>query len=704
VTDVAKTKDGYRVFVRTVAPATVGDKLSGRHGNKGVISKIIPDSEMPLAADGKALEVLMNPISIVSRTNSAQLAEAALGKITERTGKKFKVQAFEEGSMLDKAMEELKKHGLSDTETVTDPVTGRKVPNVFVGNTYIYKLQHLSEGKQSARSLGGYTQDHQPGSDSKRIGGMEVAALVSHGVPEVLKDMKLVKGQKNDEYWRQLKMGRTPKAPDNIFVYKKFENQLKAAGVNLYTDQEGDNIFAMTGSDVDRLTKGREIKTGDTYDPKTYRPLPGGLFGEKATGGVEGERFGYIQLDEPVLNPIMEEPIKRILGITTPKFMDIVSGKIEYKKKRGGEALLAMLKDVDLKKEELNALTDIRSSSQSRRDTAVKRLRAIKSLQEHDVRPEDFMFTKVPVLPPKYRPITIADDMNMVADVNFLYRDLINHRDDLREGMEELPHDMLIDTRKDIYNNFKAVTGLAEPGNRELKQKNVSGILRTVFGKGSPKRGQFQRRMIGGPQDISGRGVITPNPNLKLNQVGIPSNMAWKLYEQFIIRDMVQSGYKASDAVQAVANRTERAKVSLDKVIKERPVIMNRAPTMHKYSMMALEPILVKGDHIQVSNFLLVPIGGDYDGDTMVAHVPVSQEAVEEARKKMAPASNLLGARNFDLLWEPQLEYILGAHFATKKPKPGIPKVFSSQKDAILAYRRGEIDIDSPVRIQPSKV
>ena len=700
VTDVAKTKDGYRIYTRTTAPSQVGDKLSGRHGNKGVISKILPDSEMPTDASGQPLEVLLNPVSITSRTNSAQLAEATLGKVAAKTGKKYTVEAFEDESMIDKAQRELAKHGMSDTETVTDPSTGRKIPNVFVGNSYIYKLQHMSENKQSARSLGGYTQDHQPGGDSKRLGSMEVSALVSHSVPKVLRDMKLIKGQTNDEYWRQLKTGRTPKAPKDIFIYDKFKAQLKAAGVNLFTNQEGENIFAMDNKDVGRLTAGREIKSGDTYDPKTLRPIPGGLFGEAATGGADGDKFGYIQLDEPVLNPIMEEPVKQILGLTTKQFDSIISGDTEYRGKRGGKALEEMLKNVNIDQETLVALTDIRSGAKSKKDKAVKKLRALRSLKDHNMRPEEFMLTKIPVLPPKYRPITVADDMNMVADVNFLYRDLINSRDDLREGKEELPEDMLRETRKSIYDNFKAVVGLADPGNRELQQKNVGGILKSVFGKGSPKKGQYQRRMIGGPQDIAGRGVITPNPNLKLNQVGVPVNMAWKIYEQFIISDMVRSGYKATDAVKAVASRSPRAMASLQKVMKERPVMTNRAPTMHKYSIMALEPVLTKGDNVQVSNFLLEPLNGDYDGDTVVLHVPVSQDAVDEARKKMSPRANLVGARNFNLLWKPNMDYVMGAHFATKEPKPGIPKVFNSQKDAILAYRKGEIDIDSPIRIK----
>ena len=700
VTDVAKTKDGFRVFTRSIAPAMTGDKLSGRFGNKGVISKIIPDSEMPHDADGRPLDVLLNPIGIVSRTNTAQLAEASLGKIAAKTGKKYNVNAFTTGSLIELAEDELAKHGMKDTENVKDPVTGRVIPNVFVGNSYFYKLQHMADAKQSSRALGGYTQDNQPGSESKRIGGMEVAALVSHGVPEVLKDMKLIKGQKNDEYWRQLKMGRIPKVPNDIFVYDKFKNQLKAAGVNLYEDQDGENIFAMTRSDIDRLTKGREVKTGNTYDPKTMRPLPNGLFGEQATGGANGDKFSYIQLDEPILNPVMEEPIKRILGITSKQFDDIISGVTVYKKKRGGDALEAMLEDVNIDREILGAVTDIRSGAKSSRDKAVKKLRALQSMKDHDVRPEDFMISKVPVLPPKYRPITVGDDMNMVADVNFLYREVINARDDLRDGKDELPADMLQDTRRNLYKDFKAVTGLADPTNKELQQKNVGGILKSIFGKGSPKRGQYQRRMIGGPQDISGRGVITPNPNLKLDQVGLPENMAWKMYEPFIIRDMIRTGYSATDAVKAVANRTERAYSSLRKSVKERPLMVNRAPTMHKYSIMALEPVLVKGDNIQVSNYLLEPYAADFDGDTAVMHVPVSQEAVDEARKRMSPGKNLLSARSMDLLWKPTMDYVLGASFATKNPKPGTPRVFNSEKEAVLAYKKGEIDIDSPIRIK----
>ena len=701
VTDVSKTRDGYRVFVRSMAPAQEGDKLSGRFGNKGVISKILPDNEMPVNTNGEPVEIMLNPVGIVSRTNSAQLAEAALGKIAARTGKRYDVEAFDERSLIDYAEKELEKHGMKDTEDIKDPVTGRIIPQVFTGNAYFYKLQHMADAKQSSRALGGYTQDQQPGSESKRIGGMEVAALVSHGVPKVLKDMKLIKGQQNDEYWRQIKLGYSPRMPDSIFMYQKFRNQIKAAGVNLYTDERGgDNIFAMTQNDVNKLTAGREVKTGDTYDPKTLQPLPGGLFGQHATGGAEGNKFSYIQLDEPVLNPVMEGPVKRILGLTSKQFDDVIAGRLEYKNKKGGNALKAMLDDVDINKEILTALDDIRSGSASNKDKAVKKLRALQSLKDHDVKPSDFMLTKVPVLPPVYRPITVGSDMNMVADVNFLYRDLIHARDDLREGRGILPSSELQNTRENLYKNFKSLVGLADPVNKELQQKGVGGILKSVFGKGSPKRGQFQRKMVGSSQDLTGRGVITPNPNLKLNEVGLPENIAWKIYEPFIIRDLVRSGYASTDAVRQVADRTERANASLRKVVNDRPVLINRAPTLHKFSIMALKPVLVKSDNIQVSNFLLEPFNADYDGDTTVLHVPVSEEAVREARAKMTPDANLLSARSHGLLWKPTMDYVLGAHFATKPPKPGVPRVFPSARDAVVAYRRGEIDIDTPIRIE----
>jgi DNA-directed RNA polymerase beta subunit len=711
VTDVVKNKDGWHVYVRANSPAKPADKLAGLYGNKGVVSHIIPDGEMPHDKDGKPYDILLNPLGVVSRTNSAQLVETALGKIAARTGKPYTLPGFTddpEQSLAEYAMNELKKHNMSDTEDIWDPTNGKKIPNVFTGVSHFYKLQHTAEAKSGSHAFGGYTLENQPSpggkEGAKRIGGMEVAALVSHGARNILQDMKMIRGQKNDDYWRDLKAGKNPTMPRDNFMFNKFLSSLKAAGIQVDQDKDRYNIFAMTNDQLKNMVGPREIQSSDTFDPKHFKPIPGGLFDEKLTGGTEGDKFSYMKLDEPMLNPIMETMAKRVLGFTERQFEDMLSGVTEYKGKRGGEALKQKLADVDLKSEIIKTVQDVRSANGTKRDNLVKKLRALKSLEEHDTRPEDFMFDRIPVIPPKYRPISASEDMTLASDFNYLYRELMFNRNDLKDAREKLPDEMLSDIRKTMYNNFKALTGLGDSENVELKEKGVSGILKHIFGKQSPKFGMFQRKMVGGAVDLSARTAITPNPNLKLNQVGLPESVAWELYEPFVIRQMVRHGTPMVEAAKAVANKDEKAAYALKDVMKERPVLINRAPTMHKWGFMACWPVLTKGHTLQVSVPICGPFNADFDGDTMAIHVPVSDSAVKDAKTKMLPEKNLMGARDYSLAYAPSNEYVQGAYLATKNPHKGLPVTFETEEDAVKAYRSGKIDVDTPVKIKKRKM
>jgi DNA-directed RNA polymerase beta' subunit len=208
-----------------------------------------------------------------------------------------------------------------------------------------------------------------------------------------------------------------------------------------------------------------------------------------------------------------------------------------------------------------------------------------------------------------------------------------------------------------------------------------------------------QRRVIGTNLDVTGLGVITPNPSLKLDEVGLPENLAWDLYEPFIIRNMVQHGYPATEASKAVSNRDKKAYAAMQDVIKERPILINRAPTLHKYSIMAAMPVLTKGNTLQIPPAIVKPLGADFDGDTMSFSVPVSKDAVDQALQKMLPSKNLLSARNDKPNYAPSNEYLQGLYLASKAPSKKPVRIFKTTAEAEAAWRKGEIDIDDPIRI-----
>jgi len=597
----------------------------GRYGDKGVVSEVVPDGKMPRNKNGDPMEVLLNPVGVVSRVNPAQLIEAALGKIAQKTGKPVKMPGFMKESMIDFAMKELQKHGLSDTEDLHDADSDRVYKGIMTGPRFLLKLHHTSEKKLSSRSTGGYTEEGQPakgagGDSAKRVGVSDINALISHGATEVLKDAKMIRGQANHDFWKAFQLGRTPPSPDIPPIYKKFMAHMKGAGINVNKTGGGQlQIMALTDKDIDKLSRG-EVKEPKGVDIATMKEMPGGLFDKSLTGGHGGSHWSHIKLSEPMPNPVMEEPIRRMLGLTKGRFADVLSGKERLYGQTGGKAIQEALSRINLKKLKIKTQDTIESGAKSRRNDAVKLMGYVKMMEETGLKPTDMVLTKAPVLPPAFRPISTTDKFTIKADANDLYVDLMKANAAHREVKENFGDDDAGEEKLNLYNSFKAVTGLGDPINPKLKNQGVRGLLKQVFGN-SPKFGLFQRKLLSTTADISGRGVVTPNSALDMDHVGLPEKMAWELYSKPVIRRMVRRGMKPADALR---NITEKSKVAREVLVEEmenRPIIMNRAPTLHKYNLMAVRPTLTKGNTIQVSPLITGGFNMDFDGDQQFDHV-----------------------------------------------------------------------------------
>lgn len=310
--------------------------------------------------------------------------------------------------------------------------------------------------------------------------------LVSNST-EVLKDMKLVKGQKNTDFWRDFKLGRTPVMPSTPLIYEKFLASLQGAGINVHKEKNTTNIFALTNKDINDFAHA-EVKNSDTYSANNMAPLPGGLF-DPNIFGPNGTQWGYIKLDEPVLNPVMEDPIKLILGLTEADLEAVISGNKKLPNGlTGGLGLKKQLESINMKQAVQDALNDVKNATRTKRDKAVKKYRYLSSMLKHNASPADFMLDKIPVIPPRFRRISQSGDLTMVADANYLYRALMDNQQDVRDARNAgLPEDMVGSGNLKIYKAFKAITGLSDPEDRKLQEKQVSGLLKWVFGKGSPK-------------------------------------------------------------------------------------------------------------------------------------------------------------------------------------------------------------------------
>jgi hypothetical protein len=699
VTDVTKTRSGIKINIASRLPAQEGDKIVARQGAKGVISRIIPDAQMPRREDGTPLDVLLNPLSIVSRVNDALPYEIMLGKVAALKGKPYKLDSFQEGNWYDLVEKELKDAGVSDTERVYDPQLDKYLDNpITVGNAYVLKLSHMAKSKQSGRNLGGYSvTDQSPlkgggeGAQSKRISGLETAALLGSGAYATLREVATLRGTRNDDYWRKLRQGESPNMPREPFAWDKFRALISGSGLHTTDNQGKLRLGPFTDKILDSYNP-KEVKSGLIVDNKTLAPVKDGLFDNVLN---QNNRWGYIPLDFPVPNPAYEMPIQKLLGLTKKDLMGVMQGTVDLNGKTGPKALQEALKSIDLDKMEAEAKETLAQNKKTKRPLAVDRLNIIQGLKRNGVTPDELIITKVPVIPTKFRPFSMTGDMFMPGDANELYRDLIDTRDAYR--MSEATFGEAGDDKQHVYDAVKAVYGYGEPVNSKTKERGVSGFLQKLVGD-SPKTGWLQRRLLSKTTDLSGRGVATVDPEYKLDEIGMPEDLAWKQYQPFIQRRLVQEGLKPSQAVLEIRDRTDRASKALDREMSVRPVMYSRSPVWHKFGIIGGWAKRVKGKNIVTNPYITTGQTLDYDGDTINLHVPATAEAVNDIKDKLMPSKMLFTIRDEDkVMPQPKMETLLGLYEA--KHGKGKPVVFNSKAEAIRAIARGDVSLSDDIVI-----
>lgn len=325
-----------RVLLRSVKMLEDGDKLTGLHGNKGIVSLILDDHKMPYNKEtGKPYDLLLNPASVTSRVNLGQLMEVAAGRIARKTGKPYVIQNFTKGSNVTALKEELAKHGLSDTDVAVDPENGKEYGKVLAGPQYMLKLYKTTDQNLSARNVGGYDNVLQPtkgGSEgSKSVGYMEFLGLLGSNARHNLQEMGTVKSEENSDYWTKFLRGQPLPKPNMTFATKKFIDYLHGSGVKMNIDEHHVSAAPMTDHDILSMSNG-EIKEPTMISAKNLEPEDGGLFDMSITGGMRGQKWGHYKLAEPVVNPVFENAVKHITGLTTDEFTKLSTGEIGLRK------------------------------------------------------------------------------------------------------------------------------------------------------------------------------------------------------------------------------------------------------------------------------------------------------------------------------------------------------------------------------------
>ena len=398
-------------------------------------------------------------------------------------------------------------------------------------------------------------------------------------------------------------------------------------------------------------------------------------------------------------------PLEKKQLLNKKQYMDMREKyEDDFEAGMGAEAIKKLLCEIDLEKicEELRA--DLEDSSGQKRIRILKRLEVLEAFRQSGNRPEWMILDVIPVIPPDLRPMVQLDGGRFAtSDLNDLYRRVINRNNRLKRLLELRAPDIIVRNEKrmlqeavdaliDNGRRGKPVTG---PNNRALK--SLSDML-----KG--KQGRFRQNLLGKRVDYSGRSVIVVGPELKMYQCGLPKEMALELFKPFVMKRLVET--KAVTNIKSARKMVDRASAevwdALELVIKEHPVLLNRAPTLHRLGIQAFEPVLVEGKALKLHPLVCTAYNADFDGDQMAVHVPLSAEAQAEARFLMLAANNLLKPSDGKPVTVPTQDMVLGSYYLTlvKAEEQGANKVFKDKNEAIMAYNDGIVGLHAPIRVR----
>ena len=380
----------------------------------------------------------------------------------------------------------------------------------------------------------------------------------------------------------------------------------------------------------------------------------------------------------------------------------------EFEAAMGAEAVQDLLKEIDLDQLSAELTAEVEKSSGQKKVRILKRLEVVEAFRVSGNRPEWMVMDVLPVLPPDLRPMVQLDGGRFAtSDLNDLYRRVINRNNRLRRLLELGAPDIIVrnekrmlqeavDTLIDNGRRGRPVTG---PNNRALK--SLSDLL-----KG--KQGRFRQNLLGKRVDYSGRSVIVVGPELKMYQCGLPKEMALELFKPFVMKDLVEK--EKANNIKSARKMVERARPevwdSLETVIKGHPVLLNRAPTLHRLGIQAFEPILVEGRAIKLHPLVCTPFNADFDGDQMAVHLPLSTEAQREAKMLMLASGNLLKPSDGEPVTVPTQDMILGSYYLTlvNPDDKGHGKIFRDEDEAMMAYSEGLITLQAPIKVRRTMV
>ena len=728
VVRVAKVGKEIQVHVKTEEPAQVGSKVSTRHSAKGIVSQVLPDNQMPRDGKGKPVEVLLNPVGVPGRNNPGQILETVAGKIAEKTGKPYIAHNFVPGvDYLAKLRGELRKHGISETEALFDPKTGRKLGDITVGPHYLFQLEHQIDKKTHYRGAGpavpgtgaptihydGQTKIPQGGGHhgAQSLGALGVYGALAAGLHDNLQEMQTLKSDQAQSHavWDALTNGKILPAPQVPYAYRKFEAMLKGLGVGFHDDGTKVRMLPTSDREVRAKSNGQLRRASMLIRGISDAPVAGGLFDTGITGGMEGKGWSHIELPEAFPHPVFAEAIQKTLGLKRGQMELILEGKEQLNGLSGPKAIHTALKKLDRDTELAKARQELKAPSL--RATELNKVhfkvKALEALRAANLQPHDgWTITAVPVLPPVYRPIgTGADGKILVNPLNKLYRRMASSIQELDKAKDQ-PYGATLDTRHGIYKELGGLLGTVPKSKKALdvdtrgndvEGKTLSGILHMISGE-SPKDGYFQDKLIGKKQDFTARATIISDPQLGVDQMGVPSKIALEMMRPILVGKLVTQGYDRMRAERMITDKHPAALAAARHDLETRPLLVKRDPVLHQYGLLAQNVHLTEDPAIRVNPLILPAIGGDVDGDTVALMVPLSRKSVDEAKRAL-PSARPLAEASGDSLFTPTNEASLALYRMTIPRGTKHTTPFADAAAAEKAFYANKLNLNTPIHI-----
>ena len=454
---------------------------------------------------------------------------------------------------------------------------------------------------------------------------------------------------------------------------------------------------------------------------------------------VRRERMGHIELAAPVSHiwyfkgipsriglmlDISPRQLDKVLYfanyiVTDPGFTPLEKKQLlterEYKEMRekyedtfeagmGAEAIQKLLAEIDLDKLSKELREELEHANGQKRVRLLKRLECVESFLESNQRPEWMIMTVIPVIPPDLRPLLQLDGGRFAtSDLNDLYRRVINRNNRLKRLLELGAPDIIVRNEKRMLQ--EAVDALIDNGRRGRPVTGANNrALKSLSDMLKGKQGRFRQNLLGKRVDYSGRSVIVVGPELKMDQCGLPKEMALELFKPFVMKDLVEKG--VANNIKSARKMVERAKPevwdSLETVIKGHPVLLNRAPTLHRLGIQAFNPVLVEGRAIKLHPLACTAFNADFDGDQMAVHLPLGEDACREAKMLMLASGNLLKPSDGAPVTVPTQDMILGSYYLTtvRENEEGAGKIFRDENEALMAYAEHVVTLHAPIKVR----